>query len=366
MIKLVFISNILDQSMIGFCDQIAKEKNICFTFVTVRSEMSNIKTRLNIDRNYRFDYSEEIEKEYIKDADVLIIGHAPDFFIKNYIKTKLVFKSSERLFKENVTGLKKIKRFLSILKHHARFQCKNFRYLGIGNGAMEDIKKTHLYKNRAYKWIYFPEIDYTFGIKQIEEKERNISKEITIVWAGRMVECKNLPIIIETVKKAIDNKYKINLNIIGDGPLKESLEAKSKDYHSIIFMGLQPLETTIEYIKNADFLFMASDKREGWGMVVNNAINYGTNIIGNSNCGSVSTLLTNNNAFLYSDEIDAYETLIKAISSNSETRMNMAKNAYIDYLNIWSPMEGAKRFAALLKSIIEDKKEIHFDKGLFS
>lgn len=366
MIKLVFISNILDQSMIGFCDAIYKQNDIDFKFVTYKSKMSEVKTRSNIKRPYRHDYSKNVENEIIDVADALIIGHAPDYFIKKYRRHKLIFKSGERLFKEDILGFKKIKSLLSIIKHHGRYQCHNLRYLGIGNGAMDDIKKTHLYKRKAYKWVYFPEIDYSFDLNNIKEKFENDVNKINIIWAGRMVECKNIQTIIDCVKRATDNGFNIKLTLVGDGPLKCDLENSSYGYSNIEFLGLKPLEDTLELIKEANFLFMASDRREGWGMVVNNAINYGTIIIGNSCCGSVSTLLNSEDAFLYSKNEKAYETLIRAITTKNEILKNMAVKAYLDLVQKWSPQIGAKRFADKLKSIIIDKKEIYFEEGLFS
>ena len=358
--------------MIGLCDELYYDKDINFSFIEYKSAMASVKTRVSEQREYLLKYNENTEesKKILKNADAIIVGHAPDDFIKEYIKTKLIIKSSERLSKDDDTLLKKVKRRLSNIKHHKVFQKYKPLYFGIGINSILDVKRFHLYRDRAYMWTYFPTIDDSFDEKSIVKKydEFKNSKTKRIVWAGRMVECKKIEDIVRSAHISKQNGFSFTITLVGDGPVRPKIEELVKKYELsdvVSFKGLLPLCETLNIIKASDFLFMSSDKREGWGMVVNNAMNYGTVVIGNQQSGSVSTLLDDNSGFLYKESSQAPEALKLALSADIDDVKAKAINAFRKLKKQWSPVIGEQRLKTIVNNALKGEYKSPYKEGLF-
>ena len=95
--------------------------------------------------------------------------------------------------------------------------------------------------------------------------------EINVVQVSRLVEQKAIDRLIKVSAKLINEKFKIHMYIIGDGPLKEKLQKQ------IIELNLEERVTLLgakknpyPYIKNAD-VFGLFSYFEGYGIVIDEA-----------------------------------------------------------------------------------------------
>lgn len=95
--------------------------------------------------------------------------------------------------------------------------------------------------------------------------------EINFVLAARLVEVKAIDRLIRVHEKLIQNNYKHQIFILGDGPLKESLQKQinerevEKSFH---LLGAK--ENPYPYIKNADYVCSLS-YFEGYSMLAEQA-----------------------------------------------------------------------------------------------
>lgn len=95
--------------------------------------------------------------------------------------------------------------------------------------------------------------------------------ELNFVSVCRLVEQKAIERLIEVHKRLIDDKYMHKFYIVGDGPLKEKLEAKIKEEgleKTFILLGQK--ENPYPYIRQADYFCLLS-YFEGYPMVVEEA-----------------------------------------------------------------------------------------------
>ncbi|GAB3739658.1 hypothetical protein GCM10028816_45950 [Spirosoma lituiforme] len=84
---------------------------------------------------------------------------------------------------------------------------------------------------------------------------------------------------INTLLEATEMVPHIKMKIIGDGPLKVNVEEASKYTSSIEYLGAQPREIVIEYIKKCKALVIPSIWYEGLPTVLLEALSIGTPII---------------------------------------------------------------------------------------
>ena len=89
------------------------------------------------------------------------------------------------------------------------------------------------------------------------------------LFVGRIIKEKNLHLLVSVFNKFPD----LNLTIIGDGPLRESLEAIAKK--NIRFLGAVNNKELPQFYQAAD-VFVLPSQSETWGLVVEEALNNGT------------------------------------------------------------------------------------------
>ncbi len=105
------------------------------------------------------------------------------------------------------------------------------------------------------------------------------------LFVGRLIKEKNLHLLISVFNKYPD----LNLTIIGDGPLRASLEAVAKE--NIRFLGSVNNKELPQYYQAAD-VFVLPSQSETWGLVVEEALNNGTPVIVSSAVGCADSIVT--------------------------------------------------------------------------
>ena len=98
-------------------------------------------------------------QHYIDDADVVIIGSAPDSLILRRLKTeKITFKYSERILKKKLT-IRTLPRFvLGTWLHHRRFSRFPLYMLCASAFEAHDLARLGCYKDKMFCWGYFPDL----------------------------------------------------------------------------------------------------------------------------------------------------------------------------------------------------------------
>jgi glycosyltransferase involved in cell wall biosynthesis len=142
----------------------------------------------------------------------------------------------------------------------------------------EFIKKFPKYRDKLVR-IYNP-FDFNYIRKKAEEIEKLSDREMELIKEPYIVSCcrldekqKDVSTLIKAFKNLkIENKIEEKLYIIGDGPDRNKLERfvlEEKMGKEIVFLGLQ--KNPYVWMKNSK-LFVHSSKKEGFGMVLVEAI----------------------------------------------------------------------------------------------
>ena len=147
------------------------------------------------------------------------------------------------------------------------------------------------------------------------------------VSVGRVVARKGFDFLIKSLAK-IKNK-KIRALIIGDGPEKENLKKLAESLgvsDRIKFLGSISEEKKFQYFAAAD-VFVLSSVHEGFGIVLQEAMQVGLPIIATDNGGQVDFVKEGDNGFLvkFGDENALIEKIDKIYSDNN------LKTKYSDY-----------------------------------
>ncbi len=104
------------------------------------------------------------------------------------------------------------------------------------------------------------------------------SSSRTIVFAGRLAPGKGVERLLDAWRIAVKDLDGFELLIVGDGPLRESLERDAPP--SVRFAGVRPLDETRDLIKKARAFAFPSEWLEPFGLVLLEAMVAGTPIVG--------------------------------------------------------------------------------------
>jgi len=163
------------------------------------------------------------------------------------------------------------------------------------------------------------------------------SRRNIILFVGRLVEWKGIETLIRSmtlVRKEIPDSW---LNIVGDGPLRDSLQNLVQEIgltESIRFYGKVNDEDLSKLYDSASVFVLPSRSyqglvMEGLGVVLLEAMSHGIPVIG-SNVGGIPDIITDGeNGFLVPEQDSAaLAEKIVAVLSNTEQREKFRKNGY--------------------------------------
>jgi len=148
--------------------------------------------------------------------------------------------------------------------------------------------------------VHLPNFIDIGRFKQIDEGTQ-IFRENSIVYFGRLSEIKGLWTLIEAAR-LLGSSADIQINIIGEGPLKQSLEhrVRSLQLKNVSFLGYMNGESLFKEIKNSMFAILPSEWYENNPMSVLEAFALGKPVIG-SRIGGIPELVKDNETGLTFD-----------------------------------------------------------------
>lgn len=373
--KVVFISCYLNNHQLPFCKAMERMSEGNFTFIST-SPISQMRLDLgyeDMDHKYPFvltTYDSEENKnralELALESDIAIVGSAPDEYMVQRLKNnKLTFKYTERPYKQKTTFKNFPHRLAGAWLHHGKYQKYPLYMLCASGYAAADYAFFGNYKGRCYKWGYFPEVVRQNMDEIMAGKAQNPVP--SILWAGRLIDWKHpeLPILIAEMLK--NEGFKFRLSIIGNGEMEEKLNKLVTDKYlddCVELLGAKPQNEVRLFMEKADIYLFTSDFNEGWGAVLNEAMNSGCAICASHAIGAVPFLVKDGeNAYIYKngDTEDLFRK-VKKLLNDKALRESMGRQAYNTLANLWNADNAADRFMVLANSIL-DGRETPYESG---
>lgn len=311
------------------------------------------------DNEYVIKAYEDKEKarQIIMNADVVLCGfYKYEEHIKERIKAgKLVIYSSERLFKTtNIVGT--ILRYIKYwTKYHKYY--KDVNLLCISGFAAKDYNDIFgLFKDRTYKWGYFSETIKHEPNKLIENKKPN-----SLIWAGRLIKWKHPEFAIEVARRLKEEGYDFNLDIIGNGQMENELKLLISKYelnNNVHMLGSMNPNDVRKHMEDSKVYLFTSDRGEGWGVVLNEAMNSGCACVASYSAGATPFMIKDNkNGVIYfNDDVNELYRNVKGLLDDQDRLNEIGINAYYTIKDSWGPDTAASRLYEFVDAIIKDNK----------
>jgi len=299
------------------------------------------------------------------DSDIVITGSAPEEFIEERIRlNKHTFRYSERLLKKGDWQLFLPRVLYGLLKIHARYRFKNIYMLCSSAYLANDLTKVFAYPKKMFKWGYFTsvkEMDIQLLISQKPVERLNI------LWTARFIKLKHPELAIQLAYELKKKGYNFNLQMIGTGELVDSTRKLIEELdlqNYVTIAGNMPNSEVCQYMKNANVFLFTSDRHEGWGAVLNEAMSNGCAVVASDAIGAVPFLIEHQkNGMIYkSESLKSILQQTEKLFLNKSLREELGTNAYKTLKNVWSPENAAKNFLRLANSKLHGEK-LMIDRG---
>ena len=357
--QITFVSNYINHHQIPVSDRLYELCDGSYTFIqTEPMEAERVSMGWNpksMERPYVKLYYEAKEDcdRLIMESDCVIFGGTEDesIILPRIEQGLFTVRYSESIYKEgrwkfiSPRGLKK--------KYHDHVRFKDYPVYMLCSGAhvKGDFKLIHAYKGKMLKYGYFPKLEIYDDVHEI----RRDNAVTEILWASRFIDWKH-PEIMPSIATGLVNAGKsFHMTMIGSGELLEKTKADVtarglNDYFT--FEEKMSPEEVRTRMRKADIFVQTSDRKEGWGAVINEAMNSGCVTIGAKEIGAAPYLITSGrNGFLY--KACHKEELIHHIMwamENREDALKMGTEAYETIRDTWNADVAAERLYAFIKS----------------
>lgn len=295
-------------------------------------------------------------KALIDEADVVIAGSAPQALLRDRIRAgKLIFRYSERPLKDGNTLVKYIPR---LVKWHLRSPMTKPIYMLCASAyTAPDYARFGLFRNRCYKWGYFPETKrYDDMDALMDGKEPG-----SILWVARYLQLKHPEHAIAVAARLRAAGYHFNMNFIGQGPMEEAMRKQIEENQlqdCVHLLGAMTPEEVRRHMEKAGIFLFTSNKIEGWGAVMNESMNSGCAVVGCEAIGSVPYLIRpGQNGLTYAPgDVDGLYEQVKYLLDHPQEQRRMGAAAYRTITECWNAEIAAARFIALAERILAGEK----------
>ncbi len=393
---LTFVSNYINHHQKPLSDRLYERLGEGYTFIQTEDVAIE---RLNMGWEdlaasipYVKKYSEDPVgcKELILNSDVVIFGGQDDesFIEPRLLLKKPVLRYSERLYKTGQWKAISPRGLMKKYHDHVRYRKDPVYLLCAGAYVASDFALIHAYPGKMIKWGYFPEIKdqdvdalmqqkwtrgTEFPVKNNQDGQNEPgtpspwSKMTEILWAGRMIDWKHPEMAVEAAKYLLrQGVTDFHLTMVGGGEMEESLKAMVCDplKAHIDFAGFKSPEEVRTYMEKADIFLFTSDHQEGWGAVLNEAMNSGCAVLASHEIGATPYLVKdgeNGIVFKSRDQKDLNKRLYELMTTGEMERLGRA--AYETVHELWNPGVAAERLLTICEELKDGRVETFYEEG---
>lgn len=356
--KVVFISNYLSHHQRPMSDALAA---LCqYTFIAT-SQMPEERLAMGwSDDNLPeyvccYDREPQRAEACLKEADVVIAGSAPEKLVQSCIRrNQLVLRYAERPLKHGLEPLKFLPRFV---KWHLQNPAHRPIYMLCASAyTAGDYARFGLFRGKTLKWGYFPEVrQYEDFASLLERKKKH-----SILWAGRFLDWKHPDDAVRLAARLRGAGIDFEMTIIGSGEMESMLGEmiiREQLQDRVHMPGAMKPDAVRAVMEQTEVFLFTSDRREGWGAVLNEAMNSGCAVVASDAIGAVPYLLRDgeNGCIYRSGDINDLCDKVRCLLADQEKCFRLGEAAYRTMAGCWNADSAARRLIGLAENLMKGK-----------
>mgnify|MGYP002510052113 CR=1 FL=1 len=306
-------------------------------------------------------YGEEDRcRRLVMESDVLLAGWSgrEDLVQERLRAGKLTIRISERLYREGQWKAVSPRGLLHKYKEHIRYRKSPAYLLCAGAYVPSDFHLIHAYPGKMFRWGYFPETKYYTQGQMEKMKDR--SGSIDIVWAGRFIPLKHPEYMVRLAERLKGER--VHIHMAGGGEMEEQLKAAAAEKglgERITFYGFKTPEEVRRIMEKCHIHIFTSNHLEGWGAVVNEAMNSGCAVVANVQAGAVPYLIQHKkNGMVYpGGSYEKMEEAVRFLLSHPARMEKMGQEAYRTITQSWNARHGVEELLRMAEGMMAGRTE---------
>lgn len=365
--KITMISNYINHHQIPFSNALYKLVGSDYHFIQTEPMEAERKAMGWSVEEDSVPYLVELEKEpelckdLLDTSDILLVGwmEREDLITPRLQQGKFTIRISERLYREGQWKAISPRGLVRKYQDHTRYRKSPVYLLCAGAYVASDFHLVGAYPGKMYRFGYFPQTSPCSLEEQLAKKP-DISApdaKIQLVWAGRFIPLKHPEYMLQLAAFLQKKGYPFHLHMVGGGELEESLKAQAKALQveeNITFYGFQAPEKVRQIMEQCHIHIFTSNHLEGWGAVVNEAMNSACVEIANVAVGAAPYLITHGkNGLLYDKTYESMEEQVLSVFDHKERIETLGTAAYETIATEWNAEIAAGRLLQFYEGFLQ-------------
>lgn len=240
-----------------------------------------------------YDQVTSLMKEHVQNAIHLFSGIRANQTVFSYFKLSLNFNVRRGIITETPYLYN-----YPLWLHKLRFLLRDYQYVKKIDYvfSMGEMAESY-YKFWSKDWKVF-QFGYSVKIDEFQNKE--IKGVCRIVFVGSLSRRKNVRLLLHALKK-IEKENVFQLDIIGNGEDESYLKSYVADHKMsayVNFLGKRDMKETHKRLNSYDALILPS-LYDGWGAVINEALQSGLYVICSDACGAKTLIEDSNRGLVF-------------------------------------------------------------------
>lgn len=373
--KISFFSNYLNAHQLPLALALDSMPSVEYAYISLTSGGGNV-GRTNLDHDYPFvvrAYDGEVEaaeamRHAIED-DIVVFQHMDGH--EEYVSARAAvgrpfFRATERLLKRGKWWRWMPPKIYRTWNWFTRYKKSSMRVLCISGFAADDLERFGFPIEKCLKWAYFPQVDCA----PVEARKPILPRDVALGSAQRLIPWKRVDLQVRLAVRLKEAGIAFHLEIAGDGPERVALEGLAKELgvdNEVAFLGSLSRDETAALMRRSDVFLATSNRKEGWGCAVNEAMTLGCALVASDAMGAVPFLVQdgeNGIKFRSEDLGDLSEKVISLCTEVGEIE-RLSRNAVSTMDGVWNVHVAAERFVEYSRAILEDR-DIEYVSGPMS
>ena len=287
----------------------------------------------------------------IRDCDVVVKGDAPTGLVRRRILDgKLTFFAHERIWKRGFWRVLYPVRWCDLWRNVWSVNRANHHLLAASAYAARDFARIGAFRDRAWKWGYFPAMPADPPPPKPPGTPR-------ILWAGRMIAWKQVTHLVQAADLLKRRGLAFHVDLFGVGPDRPNIERSIRRYglqDAVALHGPIAPDRVGEEMRAAHIYVLPSSFQEGWGVVINEAMAAGCCVVSSHGAGAAPWLIRHGETgFLYPNgDVQRLADLLGELLVAPRRAAAVGQCAWQYIRTVWSPEAAAKGLLDLCRGLL--------------
>ena len=367
--RVTFVSNYMNHHQQPFSEAMRARLGEDYTFIQTQP-MEEERVQMGWDTSVqslsfvrKFWEQEETCRRLIWDSDVVIFGWTgmEELIVPRLQAGRLTFRNSERIYKEGQWKAISPRGLRQKYRDYIQYRKKPYYLLCAGGYVASDFALIHSFLHKMFRWGYFPPKKIYEEAFLENKQRRNAKMPVEILWAGRFIDWKHPEVALQVAAALKEKEIPFHLTMVGDGEMREQLKKRAGQEQltqQVTFTGFQKPEQVRQYMEKAQIFLFTSDYKEGWGAVLNEAMNSGCAVVVNHALGAAPYLMQHGENGLVYENGNLQECLshVVRLAKDPELCRQLSRNAYDTIIGTWNAEQAADHFLRLCEELHAGKQ----------